>query len=289
LYVLEIYGLPSEEAAYEALPSLQVGLVWTALRHRLALPFPGQTAPVTYEELPISQETELTKQFLDKGWEKLDGYFPHDQTVIKPEHKKLYVEAVGGGRLVLNTPDQDLADKISEAMAWPRPDKVLHDDKLRLAINLYSSSFFEANDNARFLTLMTVLEALNPNRSAPEFIQSIVDKFKTQTKELRDGLERDDPDSGYEDYSTLLQRLGDLKRESIGKGIRSLIREALEFDPEVDDLQAVAKEMAKIYGWRSDLVHNGWTEEGNVRIGIDRLMEIVPRVLMVLLSGAAKP
>jgi hypothetical protein len=71
-----------------------VGLVYAALHHRIALPFPGQIAPVTYEELPISAKTELTEQFLEKGWDKLDGHYPNDRTVIKPEHKRLSVEAV---------------------------------------------------------------------------------------------------------------------------------------------------------------------------------------------------
>src|SRR5919202_1839045 len=53
-YVLEVYGFPSEEAAYKILPSIQTGLVWAALRYGIALPFPRVTAPVIYDELPIA-------------------------------------------------------------------------------------------------------------------------------------------------------------------------------------------------------------------------------------------
>ena len=36
LYILEVYGFPSKEAAYESLPGIQAGVVWAALRHGIS-------------------------------------------------------------------------------------------------------------------------------------------------------------------------------------------------------------------------------------------------------------
>jgi hypothetical protein len=41
-------------------------------------------------------------------------------------------------------------------MKLTHPEKVFDDEKLRLALNTYSSSFFQFDDNTRFLTLVIV-------------------------------------------------------------------------------------------------------------------------------------
>jgi len=288
LNVLEVYGFSSEEVAREALPNIQAGLVYAALHHRIALPFPRQTAPVIYEEMPISGETKITRQFLEKGWDRLDGHYPWDYTVIKPEHKRLYIEAVGGGRLVPGIRDHDITNKMSEAMRLPHPEKVFTNGKLRLALNLYSSSFFQFDDSARFLTLVSVLETLNLSRPAADNVKDMIDEFVAQTRRVRDALDKNDPNSGYEDYNVLINRLGNLKTESIRQGIRSLVGETLRLDPDVDDPEAVAREAGSIYGLRSTLVHEGSIPAGDLTSSIERLMDIVSRVLLVMLREAAK-
>lgn len=288
LLILEVYGFASEEAAYEALPGIQAGLICAALCHGIALPFPGQTAPVVYDKLFISGESEMNKPFVDKGWDRLDGHFPWDYTVVKPEHKKLSVEAVASGRVVPVIQDHTIAQKISEAMELSQPEKVLDDERLRLALNLYSSSFFQFDDNARFITLVNVLEALNPNRPATEDVKTIVDGFIDQIRKVRDSLDKTDPESGFDEYSNLMNRIGYLKRESIGKGIRSLVTETLRLYPDVRDPETVAKEASRVYGLRSTLVHEGSIPPEDLRAGIESLMDIVPRVLFVLSTEAAK-
>jgi len=290
-YVLEVYGFPCEEAAYEILPSIQAGVIWAALRHSIALPFTRQTAAVTYDELPISGETEITRQFLEKGWDRLDGDYPWNLTVIKPEHKRLAVEAVPGARVIPNIPDQDIVVKLSEAMQLPHPEKVFDDEKLRHALNTYSSSFFQFDDNARFITLVIVLETLNPNRPVPQYVKDTINELLVQVKEVRDAYEKDELDSRYEDYDSLLNRLTWLEIESIRQGIRSLVAETLQSDPDVSDPEAVGREARDIYDLRSALVHpkrNHPVSEGDIQAAIQRLMDIVPRVLLVMIAQVTR-
>jgi len=285
LYVLEIYGFPSEEAAYEILPSIQAGLVCAALRLGIALPFSRQVAPVIYDEMDIVGENEMTRQFVEKGWDRVDGYYPQRATVIKPEHKRLYVEAVGNARVIPSAPEQDIIVKLSEGMELPHPERVFDNEELRRAVNVYSSSFFQFDNTARFLTLVIVLETLNPNRDVPEHVKGTVEALVDQVKAVRDAYDRDD--SEYEDYEALLKRLGNLRTESIRQGIRALVAEKLQSDPEVADPEATGREAMRIYDLRSDLVHSSRpVDEGEVQASLQRLMDIVRRVLAVMVTQA---
>lgn len=51
-----------------------------------------------------------------------------------------------------------------------------------LAAELYADSFFESSSKARFLTLVMVLDPLNPNRSVPESISNVVKQFHEQRR-----------------------------------------------------------------------------------------------------------
>ena len=290
-YVLEVYDFPSEEAAYEILPSIQAGLVWAALRHGIALPSPRQTADVVYDELSISAEATFFQHFLDKGWNRLDGRYDWNQTVIKPEHQRLAVEGMGGGKLVPSIPDRDIIAKVAEAMRLTKPEKVFDSEQLRLALNTYSSSFFQYDVNARFLTLVTVLELLNPRRPVPQHVKDTINKLLDQVKEVRDACDEADlirRDEKHEDYNSLLNRLGNLKTEAISQGIRSLVTETLQYDSEVSDLEEMALEARELYGLRSDLVHSRTIREEEGQAKLQRLMDIVTKVLAVKVVQATQ-
>jgi hypothetical protein len=280
LYILEVYGFPSKEAAYESLPGIQAGVVWAALRHGISLPFPRQVADVVYEELVFHPEAQLFRHFWDMGWDRLDGYYPWGATVVKPEHKRLYIEFVGTPHAMLNLRDQEIASSLGDAMSFPNPEKLFEDETLRRALNAYMSAFFQFDDNSRFLTLITVLEILNPNRTAPQHVEDTINQLLDQVKDLRDAHAEDDLSSRYDDYESLRQRLRYLKTESIRKGIGSLVTEKLQADPEVPEATSVGDEAKRIYDVRSKLVHRGEVDEQEVRSALRRLMQIVQRVLV---------
>ncbi len=289
-YVLEVYGFASEEAARSFLPKVGAGLIETALRRRISFPFTLRTAPVKYFDPPrdLVPENPATKHLWDKGWSQLDGYYPHDATVIKPEHKKLYVEYVGGGTLSLVVGDEDIAHEVSEALSvLPYPERVFEDEKLRLALNLYNSAFFEKGDPARLIAFVTVLETLNPGGEVPQPVSDVVDELVDKVKESQAAI-TNSPGCSSSDYDSLLTSVRRLKELSIGRGIRRLVTEKLELDPDIEDAVAVGREVREIYNLRSKLVHHGSADEAEVRAAIRRLLDIVPRVLLVMLSQAAQ-
>jgi hypothetical protein len=105
-------------------------------------------------------------------------------------------------------------------------------------------------------------------------------------KKLRDDCYEGNLDPRYDDYDYLLDRLRHLERESIRQGIGFLVAENLRSDPQVADADEVGREAKKIYDLRSDLVHSGAVDEGEVRTAIQRLMDIVPRVLSAMVLRA---
>jgi hypothetical protein len=149
--------------------------------------------------------------------------------------------------VVPNVSDRALASTVAEAMNFPNPEKLFHDNELRRelrrALNVYMSSFFQFDANARFLTLVIVLEILNPNKPAPKHVRDTVKQLRSQVKKLRDDCDKGNLDPRYDDY--LLDRLRHLERESIRQGIGFLVAENLRSDPQVAGADEVGREAKK--------------------------------------------
>jgi hypothetical protein len=285
-HVLEIYGFSTEASARQFLAKLGAGLVWSRLKHRTAFSFNTQPSPIDYCEppLPISESSDVYPVFARKGWNELDGHYYSNQTVIKPEHKRLAVWAMGRPRITSSIDAQDIATRVSEALEVPQVEKVLENPKLVLACELYSSSFFESSRNARFLTLVMALEALNTDQPVSASVRSTIDSLHEQAKEVRNRLGKGDP--SIEDFNNFLSRLGGLRTRSIRQGIRDLIVETLQLDPDISDAVSTAKEVSRIYGLRSTLLHTGYADEEAVKAATVQLEDVVPRVLSIRFSQA---
>jgi hypothetical protein len=283
-YVLEVYGFSSEVSARHFLPKLGVGLVWVRLQHRMAFVFNLQPTPIHYYEPPstISESSDFYPVFSRKGWKELDGYYYNNQTVIKPEHKRLAVWTMGRPRIISSIRDQDLARKVSEMLTLLQAARVFGEPKLILASEIYTSSFFESSRNARFLALVMVLEALKTDAPVAAPVKDTIKRLHKQAKETRNSLGKDDP--SYEDFNHFLSRLGNLKNRSIGQGIRSLITERLQLDPNIDDAAAVADEVSDIYDLRSTLLHTGTADDEAIEAAVIQLDDVVPRVLSITFS-----
>ncbi len=60
-----------------------------------------------------------------------------------------------------------------------------------------------------------------------------------------------------ERFELLLNRVGDLKKESIGNVMRIYIRKIIEENPELGDPQEISNKIKNLYGYRSTLLHQG--------------------------------
>jgi hypothetical protein len=283
-----VYNFPSEAAVLQLLPKLGSGLVWAGLHNRIGFLFKLRPTPIDYQGIPIvvSEKSDLYPLVSEKGWKQIDGDYYGDQTVIRPEHKKLIVLTMGKPTIILQIKDQDIMVRLAEALNFPHAERICEDAKLQLGFEIYSSSFFESSRKARFLTLVMVLEALTPDTNVSESVRDAVKALMAQVKEIRDS--HNENDTNYYDYDSLLRRLDLLKKRSKRQSIRYLVTETLRFDPDIPDPDAVGREILEIYDLRSSLVHKGSTDDEAVKNAIKRLTDIVPRVLLVMFSQIAK-
>jgi hypothetical protein len=287
LYVIIIRGFPSEQIAGDFLRKVGAGLIWADLRYHIGLRFTIEPTSIHFYDPPleISDKSRDTNLMPEIEWTHIDGDYYGDNTVIVPEHKRLILTNMGRVNVIAGTGASILAQTVSEAMAYPNPERVFDEPKLKLAYEVYSSAFFESSDNARFLTLVMVLEVLRADNDAPDYIVTMVDELMCQLKELRSKSLNESYDR---DYGALVSGLGSLKKRSKKQGISSLVAEKLKLDEGVNDPTAVGREVSGIYDLRSKLVHDGIADPNAVKQAMTRLEDIVPRVLKVMFSQIAK-
>lgn len=124
------------------------------------------------------------------------------------------------------------------------------DEKLLLAFELYNSHFFELSIRAKFLQLVSTVECLAKQKRIKDSIIDHLDGLISSSKEKLpeiNGISDDEIDS-------FVQRLHQLKRESISVACRNLIQQYLGNDE--------VKFFKECYNIRSKLVHDGTIKDG---------------------------
>ena len=145
-------------------------------------------------------------------------------------------------------------------------------EKEKIAFDLYNSSFFETSNNARFLTLISVVETLSEPDKEKQDVIELIDELITHLKESA---------LGKTEKMIVASRLGSLKRKSISASARQLIQKYLN------------KEEAGIYGnfytIRSGLLHDGTLrcKENEFREKLSQLNDMVSRLLIEIMESKA--
>jgi len=145
-------------------------------------------------------------------------------------------------------------------------------EKEKIAFDLYNSSFFETSKNARFLTLISVVETLSEPDQEKQDVIELIDELITHLKES--ALDKTEK-------MIVASRLGSLKRKSISASARQLIQKYLN------------KEEAGIYGnfytIRSGLLHDGnlRCKENEFREKLSQLNDMVSRLLIEIMESKA--
>lgn len=111
--------------------------------------------------------------------------------------------------------------------------------RIQVALELYRISFFETNDRSRFLTYVSILEALAPNREKIEDLNKVLPDIKRFAKSVTCSLPP-------EKRQQFLSGLGKLKLESITDTIKRLVGQVN---------QMLAERAGKLYGVRSSMTH----------------------------------
>jgi hypothetical protein len=165
-------------------------------------------------------------------------------------------------RPVLKRPisNSNLEEKVAESYA---PDKALT-KKQTLAAQLYNQSHFQSSDAARFLTLISAIEALADQKSKPQATVALIDRMMEMAAAAGNS---DDLNNG----------LGNLKQESI----RSACRRLVETYGENPDDTHEAGAFARAYTIRSTLLHEGEPPPGTDLAAELRTLDLLVRRLIV--------
>jgi hypothetical protein len=286
-YVLNISSFDSEDDASTFLQKACAGLIWFGLKSLAGFQFDPDPSPVELfsQPRPIADASPLGSIANKKGWRDYDGHYDADKTVIRPDHKRLLVYAVGSITPRLDTPVSLLSKVMLEGMAEGRPELVLRDPRLRLACEVYLSSHFENTPAASFLSRITTLEILVKDAPASAAVQKTVNRF---IEEVTASQEKEESADVRREFESLLSRLVHLRNRSIRSGIRQLVEQQLQMDPEIAEPAKISKEVSGLYDLRSNLVHTGEVDPEAVATGNSRLNDVVARILRALFKETAQ-
>ena len=119
-YVLTISGFDSEAAASTFMLKACAGLIWFGLKNSIGFRFNPDATPLKLyaQPKPIAEGSPIASIASEKGWCESDGHYDADQTIIRPDHKKLIVFATGAAEVRMDTPVSALSKSMLEGIYY---------------------------------------------------------------------------------------------------------------------------------------------------------------------------
>lgn len=250
--------------------------MWVLLNCGLASKWNTDPQNVKYSEDPIQTAKNLSKSFNIEIEGGVDGLIDGSQIAIFKTGSNFKTVTSGNVSLISGVNSKRFFEYFFKGMESGNPREGYDHKKLGIALELYSAFFSEATPNARFLTLVMVLESLAESENRPKVVLNTLENFKYQIEEI----EKNYPDDSVEKISleSLKRELVFRKEDSIRKQIRSLVFDALSMNGDSDALK-ISKQALNIYDKRSTLVHEGSIPADELRKVSAEARNIVERVL----------
>ncbi|MCA3887338.1 MAG: hypothetical protein IOC38_20050 [Burkholderia sp.] len=289
LYALSLGSFPSPEEAETGLVNLKAAALWCAIEFGVGLRYAAGVQSPTLFEAPIPIPSTQPMAFIGQvtGWQASDGHYDAGLPVIRPDHKRLLRVESGRASVTAGISIDRFMAKVEEALLLPGLAAASHDNKLMLALEVALGHRFEVTDNARFISLVTSLEALTPERSVSASSMAAVAAAFQLTKTARDSMLRDDPER--EAMDRLLTRIDKLKTDSIGEALRSFIDDVLQRNPTLGAREETRKRVVEAYSTRSRLLHDGYVEHTRLQNSLEFLRSFVPPLLQTMFRERVKP
>lgn len=156
--------------------------------------------------------------------------------------------------LIPKREDVDIGEELLKWMWHPRFFELVNNRKLRLALDLANLVGYDAPKQARFILIMSAIEALLPDDVFPEDVLCLVSDWQTELK----GKVSGSTDPQYkDDVQRLLDKTSFLRSPSISSRLKTF---AAGHPPE-NVTSDYVKLVARAYELRSNLVHKGDCDE----------------------------
>jgi hypothetical protein len=257
-YVLQAPDFPSEEAARTAIPQVVAALVWSFALRNEGLQVEIEPQRIALRDTPSPPDSQIPGVF---------GIGNEGSPVIYPDEKRVAFAHVFPVTVKVSTAFSNFADALREAYETPGIDRLVRDDRLRLAVDVFVSGFFETSPFARALTCVGVLEVMKDQGDLPPTVRDVVERWDLEAKGL---------DIDANERRALRSRIAQLRRQSIGGAIFDLVRKRLN--------DADAKRAKGFYDLRSKLLHD-WDKAAREELErrAPELAELVRDLLVALM------
>lgn len=286
-YSASVGPYKTEAEAEVGLQRLTAALLWSALEFNVGLRYPSGRADVTLhaEPIPISDDSTISYLREVLGWQETDGFYDVDSPVIRPDHKRLVRFEGGSATITAGIGDNNFLEKVAEALEFPCVEKVAESKKLRLAIEVCAAHRFEVSERAKFVALVTALEALVPDSVVSPLAAAALSVARSAVLEVRN--KQHDGSVEWTEVDRLLSRISKLKHEAIGTSMRNFALEAVQRHPSLGYPVATASALRDVYSVRSRLLHDGHVDSKLLQEKLTFLSQFVPKLLRLLFREMA--
>ena len=277
-YALTVGTFDSLDDAKHSVERIKACLLWFSVQHRIGVNYERKLSSPSMYDKPNepAKGSPLLQLARDAEWVAIDGHYDSHQMVVYPEHKRLMRWESGQATLRLGIGLERISHSMAEAAGFPGICRVCELPKLRLAMELYGASFFELSKNAKFITLVSCLEALTPDFQISEAANEALDAAKEKVDGARSNYDKETDD--WNEINRLMSRIGGMRREAIGTSMRKYVLGVASRENWGE--QAVIEQQLKAaYTVRSSLLHDGEAETDELDEHLQFLSNLVPRLL----------
>lgn len=269
-YILKIQGFSSENSAKSYINNLWTGLMWLLLHRGLPPTAQFTAGKVCLTEDPIQAAKNIGLK------EPIDGWIDGNQPAVYPSVKRIVTETALPVNVLQTYHENDVIQYIQEGASFPASEELINNIKLKTALDLYGAYFTEYSLNAKFLTLMLVLETLKPKGKQAPKAKSLAKQYRTEIKKALNEV-----NLSSEDTESLKALDGAIKYASdkaLTEAIRHLVLTTLQNDGD-QDAEEMASKAVKLYKDRGKLVHDGKLDKPKLSQSTQDAKIIVERVL----------
>ena len=279
-YVVLIDGLESVESA-EALVHVIYRAMCCAMVD-LSIPFEAPNSLTPLKPLPDGLTPEQAARNLEKSMGlvymgPIHGWEDWQNASAFPTGNRILFSAAGSVTVRLGTDLQKYFATIDRASSSVNQRPIASPDRIKVALDLLSSSYLEHSNEARFWTLATAIEILAPVAEKHPTAVRLLDEWRARITELL-SESTDTPDL-RRDYEALQDEFQFRKESSISSRIRKYVATIFgESGASADGTkEADAKKMYKL---RSTLTHTGKLSSAEIQEGLALSRNLITAILM---------
>lgn len=286
-YILSFGPFPTAKEATTAVTKLGIALLWLSLAHGVGIQYSKELGEVRIFEAPKPVPESEPMAHIGKvtGWTATDGYYDADRAIVRPEHKRLVRWENGQATITLGVSVDNFFASLQRAISFPNLEKIVSNDKLKLAIELYAVYRFELSNNAQLISLVTALEALLPDMEIGVHANNALIQAKEIVQVARESHQKNS--SEWSEINRLLSRIGKLGTESIGTALRQFAKSATFRHPQLGCPDEISRQLRDAYSVRSMLLHEGRCDDATLNKQLSFLRDFVPRLLTALFEESA--